>query len=147
MPAGTQPGTVVTPRGRGMPTVGRGRRGDQRVVLNVVVPRNLSNASELPEELRDSITEHNLEEADESLLEGEAGLPADPTRHPRPAEDGERVLAALLELAPEGFEQVDGDVAGSSSRSTRARRVARVLAWARGGRGRARERERDRGRR
>jgi molecular chaperone DnaJ len=67
--AGTQPGAVVTLRGRGMPTIGRGRRGDQRVVLNVVIPRNLSERQrELLEELRDSITEHNLEEADESLL-------------------------------------------------------------------------------
>ena len=69
VPAGTQPGTVVTLRGRGMPTIGRGRRGDQRIVLNVVIPRNLSDRQrELLEELRDSITEHNLEEADESLL-------------------------------------------------------------------------------
>jgi molecular chaperone DnaJ len=69
VPPGTQPGTVVTLRGRGMPTIGRGRRGDQRIVLNVVVPRNLSERQrELLEELRDSITEHNLEEADESLL-------------------------------------------------------------------------------
>ena len=42
VPVGTQPGTVVTLRGRGMPTVGRGRRGDQQVVLNVVIPRNLT---------------------------------------------------------------------------------------------------------
>jgi molecular chaperone DnaJ len=68
--AGTQPGTVVTLRGRGMPTLGRGRRGDQQVVLNVVVPRNLSaRQSELLEELRSSLTAENLEEqADESLL-------------------------------------------------------------------------------
>jgi molecular chaperone DnaJ len=52
-----------------MPTIGRGRRGDQRIVLNVLVPRNLSERQrELLEELRDSITEHNLEEVDESLL-------------------------------------------------------------------------------
>jgi molecular chaperone DnaJ len=68
--AGTQPGTVVTLRGRGMPTIGRGRRGDQQVVLNVVVPRNLSaRQQELLGELRDSLTPENLtERADESLL-------------------------------------------------------------------------------
>ena len=68
--AGTQPGTVVTLRGRGMPTIGRGRRGDQQVVLNVVVPRNLSaRQKELLGELRESLTPENLEErADESLL-------------------------------------------------------------------------------
>ena len=67
---GTQPGTVVTLRERGMPTIGRGRRGDQQVVLNVVVPRNLSERqTELLEELRESLTPRNLEEpADESLL-------------------------------------------------------------------------------
>jgi molecular chaperone DnaJ len=71
VPAGTQPGTVVTLRGHGMPTIGRGRRGDQRVVLNVVVPRNLSQRQrELLEELRGSLTEDNLAEpGDESLLD------------------------------------------------------------------------------
>jgi molecular chaperone DnaJ len=67
---GTQPGAVVTLRGRGLPTIGRGRRGDQRVVLNVVVPRNLSGRQrELLEELRDSLTDENLREpAAESLV-------------------------------------------------------------------------------
>ena len=70
VPAGTQPGAVVTLRGRGMPTIGRGRRGDQQVVLNVVIPRNLTDRqSELLQELRASLTPENLEEqADESLL-------------------------------------------------------------------------------
>jgi molecular chaperone DnaJ len=70
VPSGTQPGTVVTLRGRGMPTIGRGRRGDQQVVLNVVIPRNLTaRQSELLEELHSSLTPDNLEEqADESLL-------------------------------------------------------------------------------
>ena len=36
------PGTVVTLRGRGMPQIGRRRSGDQQVVLNVVIPRNLT---------------------------------------------------------------------------------------------------------
>jgi molecular chaperone DnaJ len=67
---GTQPGTVVTLRERGMPTIGRGRRGDQQVVLNVVIPRNLTDRQrELLDELRGSLTAENLEEqADESLL-------------------------------------------------------------------------------
>ena len=70
VPVGTQPGTVVTLRGRGMPAVGRGRRGDQQVVLNVVIPRNLTERQgELLEELRASLTPENLaEQADESLL-------------------------------------------------------------------------------
>jgi molecular chaperone DnaJ len=70
VPAGTQPGTVVTLRGRGMPSIGRGRRGDQRVVLNVVIPRNLSERQrELLDELRGTLTEENLrEEQPESIL-------------------------------------------------------------------------------
>ncbi len=70
VPAGTQPGTVVTLKGRGMPTIARGRRGDQQVVLNVVIPRNLTERQrELLTELRGTITEDNLREAaHESLL-------------------------------------------------------------------------------
>jgi molecular chaperone DnaJ len=70
VPSGTQPGAVVTLRGRGMPTIGRGRRGDQRVVLNVVIPRNLSSHQRrLLEELRGSLTEDNLREpAAESIV-------------------------------------------------------------------------------
>ena len=69
VPAGTQPGTVVRLRGHGMPALGRGRRGDQRVVLNVVVPRNLSSRQrELLEELRDSLGADNLRGAEEESL-------------------------------------------------------------------------------
>ncbi|MGH3993276.1 MAG: J domain-containing protein, partial [Pseudonocardiaceae bacterium] len=61
VPAGTQPGTVVELRGRGMPVPGRRSTGDQRVVLNVVIPRNLtSRQRELLEELRESVTDDNL---------------------------------------------------------------------------------------
>jgi molecular chaperone DnaJ len=70
VPPGTQPGTVVTLRARGMPSLGPGRRGDQRVVLNVVIPHNLSQRQRgLLEELRGSLTEANLgEPGEESLL-------------------------------------------------------------------------------
>jgi molecular chaperone DnaJ len=68
VPAGTQPGTVVTLRGRGMPTLGRGRRGDQRVVLNVVVPRNLQpEQRDLLERFDATLTDDNLHEH-ESVL-------------------------------------------------------------------------------
>jgi molecular chaperone DnaJ len=70
VPPGTQPGTLVSLRGKGMPAVGRARRGDQRVVLNVVIPRNLSERQrELLAELGESLTEENLAEpARESLF-------------------------------------------------------------------------------
>ena len=53
-----------------MPVPGRSRTGDQRVVPNVVVPRNLtSRQRELMEELRDSVNEDNMREAEgESIL-------------------------------------------------------------------------------
>jgi molecular chaperone DnaJ len=68
VPAGTQPGTVLTLKARGMPTLGRSRRGDQRVVLNVVVPRNLTDEQRrLMHALEDSLTDDNLHEH-ESVL-------------------------------------------------------------------------------
>jgi molecular chaperone DnaJ len=70
VPAGTQPGTIVTLRGKGMPAIGHGRRGDQRVVLNVMVPRNLDERQkELLRELSESLGEENLRDgAGESLF-------------------------------------------------------------------------------
>ena len=67
---GTQPGTVLTLRGRGMPSLGRDRRGDQRVVVNVVVPRNLSaRQRQLFAELAGSLTDDNLRDrGDESIF-------------------------------------------------------------------------------
>jgi molecular chaperone DnaJ len=68
VPAGTQPGTVVTLRGRGMPAIGRRGRGDQQVVLNVVIPRKLNaRQRELLSELGETLTEENMRE-DESIL-------------------------------------------------------------------------------
>jgi molecular chaperone DnaJ len=40
---GTQPGEIITLKGRGMPALRRGPGGDQIVVVNVVIPRNLSD--------------------------------------------------------------------------------------------------------
>jgi molecular chaperone DnaJ len=61
IPPGTQPGEVLTVRGQGIPGLRRGRRGDLRVVVNVVVPRRLSaEQRELFEHLHDTLTEENL---------------------------------------------------------------------------------------
>jgi molecular chaperone DnaJ len=68
LPPGTQPGDVLTLRGAGMPVLGRNRRGDLRVVVNVVVPRNLDPAQrELMEQLNASLTSENLR-SEESVL-------------------------------------------------------------------------------
>ncbi len=61
VPAGTQPGEVLTVRNLGMPALGRARHGHLRVVLNVVIPRNLTHEQrELAERLRDTLTDDNL---------------------------------------------------------------------------------------
>jgi molecular chaperone DnaJ len=61
VPAGTQPGEVLTVRGQGMPSLRGGRRGSLRVLANVVVPRRLSSEQrELMERLQGTLTEENL---------------------------------------------------------------------------------------
>jgi molecular chaperone DnaJ len=51
-----------------MPSLRRGRRGDLRVVVNVVVPRRLSSEQrELLERLDGTLSEENLR-TDESVL-------------------------------------------------------------------------------
>ena len=63
IPAGTQPHDTLKIRGAGVPSLrGRpGRNGDLRVVVNVVIPRNLSREqSDLYEQLAGSLTDHNL---------------------------------------------------------------------------------------
>jgi molecular chaperone DnaJ len=70
VPAGTQPGTVLTVKGKGMPMLRRqGRFGDLRVVANVVIPRRLNGRQrELLEELADSIGDEQLRAEDESMV-------------------------------------------------------------------------------
>ncbi len=66
--AGTQPGEILTVRGQGMPSLRGGRRGNLRVVVNVLIPRRLSDAQrELLEQLTDTLTEENLR-SEESML-------------------------------------------------------------------------------
>jgi molecular chaperone DnaJ len=61
LPAGTQPGEVLTLRGEGMPALSGGRRGNLRVVVNVVVPRRLTDEQrELLEQLNGTLTDENL---------------------------------------------------------------------------------------
>jgi molecular chaperone DnaJ len=65
---GTQPGEVLTIRGEGMPSLGRSRRGNLRVVVNVVIPRRLSEEQrELLEQLNGTLTEENLR-SEESMF-------------------------------------------------------------------------------
>ncbi len=68
LPAGTQPGDVLTLRGQGMPSLRRGRRGDLRVLVNVLIPRRLdAEQRELLERLNQSLTAENLR-SEESMF-------------------------------------------------------------------------------
>jgi molecular chaperone DnaJ len=68
VPAGTQPGEVLTLRGEGMPALRRGRHGDLRLVVNVVIPRRLNDVQrELLQQLHGTLTEENLR-SDESMF-------------------------------------------------------------------------------
>jgi molecular chaperone DnaJ len=61
VPAGTQPGDHVVLRGQGLPQLHGGRRGDQHVFFNVVVPGSLSDEQrELAERLDESVGPENL---------------------------------------------------------------------------------------
>ena len=65
---GTQPGEVITLRGQGMPSLRRGRHGNMRVVVNVVVPRRLSSEQrELFQRLNDTLSTENLR-SEESMF-------------------------------------------------------------------------------
>jgi len=68
IPAGTQPGAIITLRARGLPPLQRGRTGDLHVHVNVVIPRKLSRAQrDLLERLADTLTDGNLN-SDEGML-------------------------------------------------------------------------------
>ena len=68
IPPGTQPHETIVIKGAGMPVLRRSRRGNLRVVINVVVPRNLErDQHELYERLAGTLTEHNLR-SDEGVL-------------------------------------------------------------------------------
>jgi molecular chaperone DnaJ len=62
VPAGTQPGAEEVLRGAGLPRLGGRRRGNQRVIFNVVVPTNLSEEQrELAERLDGTLGPENLD--------------------------------------------------------------------------------------
>jgi molecular chaperone DnaJ len=68
VPVGSQPGEIITVRGQGMPELRRGRKGDLRVLLDVVVPRRLTEEQrDLMRRLNATLTEENLR-SEESVL-------------------------------------------------------------------------------
>jgi molecular chaperone DnaJ len=67
--AGTQPGQVVTLRGRGMPVLQGFGRGDHRVLVNVVLPRHLNDEQRRLLEEFDSHADEGTYRADEGFFE------------------------------------------------------------------------------
>jgi molecular chaperone DnaJ len=67
--AGTQPGEVVVLRGRGMPVLQGYGRGDHRVLVNVLVPRHLSEEQRTLLAQFDTHTDERTYKADESFFE------------------------------------------------------------------------------
>ena len=69
VPPGSQGGTEVLLRGLGLPRIGGRARGHHRVVLNVVIPTNLSEEQrELTRRLDESIKPENLRPAQEGFF-------------------------------------------------------------------------------
>jgi molecular chaperone DnaJ len=70
VPAGTQPGAVLTVKGKGMPALRRqGRFGDLRVVANVVIPRRLTAQQRTAlEDFAETVTPEQLSTTDESMV-------------------------------------------------------------------------------
>ena len=66
---GTQPGETYELRGRGMPHLRRpGRRGDLRVIANVIIPRQLTDEQKrLMERLAETMTDTNTK-SEESMF-------------------------------------------------------------------------------
>jgi molecular chaperone DnaJ len=61
IPPGTQPNETLLVRGAGMRSLRSRRRGDLRVMVNVVIPRHLDQEQrELYDRLAGSLTEQNL---------------------------------------------------------------------------------------
>ena len=67
--AGTQPGEIVVLRGRGMPVLQGYGRGDHRVLVNVLVPRHLSEEQRKLLEQFDTHADERTYKADESFFE------------------------------------------------------------------------------
>lgn len=66
---GTQPGQVITLRGRGMPVLQGFGRGDHRVLVNVVLPRHLNAEQRRLLEEFDSHADEGTYRADEGFFE------------------------------------------------------------------------------
>jgi molecular chaperone DnaJ len=70
LPPGTQPGEIVILRGRGMPVLQSYGRGDQRILVNVLVPRSLNDEQRrLLREFDEHADEHTYQKAESGLFD------------------------------------------------------------------------------
>jgi molecular chaperone DnaJ len=67
--AGTQPGEVRVLRGKGMPSLERSRRGDHRVLVNVAVPRHLTDEQRELLDRFETLSDDNTYRRDEGFFE------------------------------------------------------------------------------
>jgi molecular chaperone DnaJ len=65
---GTQPGAVVVLRGKGMPVLQGFGRGDERVLVNVLVPRHVSDEQRRLLEEFDARTDEQTYKPDEGFF-------------------------------------------------------------------------------
>ena len=156
---GAQPGEVRVLRGQGMPVLQGFGRGDHRVLVNVTVPRRLTDEQRrLLEEFEQPERRRDLQAGRGLLREAAGTRSADPRGdHASRSSAAEEARARFVELAPEGFEEAErgGEVElaaygaaaervlaafprrGSSPRSRRAGRIAGASSTARFASGRS----------
>jgi hypothetical protein len=102
------PGTTIAIRGAGMPPLRRGRRGDLRVVVNVVIPRKLSREQKrLLEQLADSFTATWTTGARACSPSSSASSPVIRLAVTVRGDDAGRGARGALALSPGGVEERD----------------------------------------
>ena len=67
--AGTQPGEVRVLRGKGMPSLERSGRGDHRVLVNVAVPRHLTDEQRELLDRFETLSDEDTYRRDEGFFE------------------------------------------------------------------------------
>ena len=96
-----------------MPSVQHSGRGDHRVLVNVAVPRKLTDEQRELLDRFEALSGEDTYRRDEGFFEKLRS--ALPLTHPhaslghRPAARSEEARAVMLELFPEGFEEIEGE--------------------------------------
>ena len=106
--AGTQPGEVRVLRGKGMPVLQGFGHGDHRVLVNVTVPRHVTPEQRTPpRRVRRVERRAHLSRRSGLLREAQERLSLIRVTVTAPRDEAEPLRARFLELAPDGFEEVE----------------------------------------